>query len=42
MIEKPYKMDFWFIDCMFCITILREKYIFGKKYVKIKKTLVNI
>ena len=19
-IEKNYKMDFWFIDCMFCIT----------------------
>ena len=37
MIEKNYKMNFWFIDCMFCITIQREKQIFSKKYVKIGK-----
>ena len=42
MIEKKFKMDFWFIDFMFCIIIQRKNKYLTKKYVKIRKTLVKI
>ena len=42
MIENNSKMDFLFIDCMFCIFILREKEILGKKNIKARKILAKI
>ena len=37
--EQNSMMDFWFIDCMFCITIQRERKNIGQKVCKIQETI---